>query len=534
MSLQTICKFSVGVTGPARATGGGSTTLDGEKVLTFGRAEARDMENSSDLGVHFGNRIRAAAPSPGTGAGADDGGASGRRPDDETDRSTMTAFDASGVTIAGPGATVGRRFATRVAVALAFLSVLLMMTVSAAMLTRIGIPYVSSGGSLVTKIHPATWVAALAVLPLVIARGGMVRFVVGTAVGRPGLAALACGAGLILLHVVLVSRLPLAPIIDTFVLPILLVVLLEAADRRDLDRLARVLMVIFAVNAALGCLEYASGWRLTPMYDGEGRPIAYDWRASALFGHPLANAFLDGTWLVALAAGALPGLPRWTRLAAMGLAAVALVAFGGRVSMVSAVALTAAIGGLAGLRILAGARFRLATAVTAVLAATVAALFLVVFLDMGGADRFIERFSSDHGSAQARVAMFGIFENLTLDQFLMWPDPALIAQAQREFGIRIGVESSQVAFVAFYGLAVTLVFLAAIGLFLHELVRATTPRTWWLVAHFVVVMSSSNGIAAKSLSLAQFAVIVLAFMPPRPSARRAGPAPSASLAEPRR
>jgi hypothetical protein len=449
---------------------------------------------------------------------------------DEVDQTAMTAFDASGVTIAGPGPGVGRRFAGRVAMALTLLSIVVMMTVSAAMLTRIGIPYVSSGGSLLTKIHPATWIAALAVLPLAVARGGVIRLAVGTAVGRPGVAALACGAGLVLVHVILVSRLPLAPIIDTFVLPVLLVVLLEAADRRDLDRLARFLMVIFAINAALGCLEYASGWRLTPMYDGEGRPIAYDWRASALFGHPLANAFLDGAWLLALAAGALPRLSRTTRLAAIGLAAVALVAFGGRVSMVSSVALSAAIAGLAALRVVAGARFRLATAVTAILAVTVAALFVVVFVDMGAADRFIGRFSSDHGSAQARVAMFGIFENLTVEQFLMWPDPGLIARAQREFGIRVGVESSQVAFVAFYGLTVTLVFLAAVGLFLYELVRATGPRTWWLVLYFVVVMSSSNGIAAKSLGLAQFAVIVLTLMPRRPTARRDG-APLAPVAE---
>lgn len=435
----------------------------------------------------------------------------------------MTAFDASGVTIAGPSPSAGRRRAERIAVALACLSVVLMMTASAALLTRLGIPYVSSGGSLVTKIHPATWVAALAVLPLALARGP-VRLAVGTAIGRPGIAALAFGAGLLIVHIVLVSHLPLAPVIDTFLLPILLFVLFEAADARDLERLAGILVVIFVANALIGCAEYVSGWRLTPMYDGEGRPIGYDWRASALFGHPLVNAFLDGAWLLAFAAGALPGLSRVVRLAAMGLAAVALVAFGGRVSMITALGLTAAIGGLATLRILAGRRFRLGTAVTAVLGLTIAALIVVVFLDMGVADRFIDRFSSDHGSAQARVAMFGIFENLTRDQFLLWPDPDTIAQAQREFGIRVGVESTEVAFVAFYGLAATLVFVAAIGLFLWELVRATSATTWWLVVYFVVVMSSSNGIAAKSLGLAQFTMIVLTFMPRPLPARRSSDA----------
>ena len=81
MSLQTIRKFSVGVTGRARATGVGSTTLDGEKVLTFGRTKPRDIENSSDLEEHFGNRARSRGLVPGEGRGIATGRrCTGRRP----------------------------------------------------------------------------------------------------------------------------------------------------------------------------------------------------------------------------------------------------------------------------------------------------------------------------------------------------------------------------------------------------------------------------------------------------------------------
>ncbi|TBW34528.1 hypothetical protein EYW49_18245 [Siculibacillus lacustris] len=427
----------------------------------------------------------------------------------------MTAAEANPSYLAPPRATAGRRAARRGAVILGFVAVVILMTVSPALLIALGVPYMAPGGSQALKIHPATWATALAMLPLIASRGGVVRFMAGEAIDRPGVAAFALATVLLFFHVVTVSSLPVSPVIDTFLLPILLVSVVGAMTEAERGRLVVFLHLLFVINALIGCVEYASSWRLTPMFDADGRILAQDWRASAIFGHPLVNAFLDGTWLLALACGATPRLPVVLRLGLMALATVAMVAFGGRVAMVFAVVILGAIGATRGVGVLLGGRFRLDAAAAAIAVATVAALFVVVFVDMGGADRFLERFSSDHGSAQARVAMFKIFGDLTPEQFVLWSDDRLIAQAQREYGIRVGVESTEVAFVAFYGLAVTLVFLAGLGLFLHELMRATGPRTGWLVLYFVVVMSGSNGIAAKSLSLAQLVVMVLVLMPRR-------------------
>lgn len=400
------------------------------------------------------------------------------------------------------------------AVAVTFAAALAVLLVSGAVLMRVGVPYGSAGGPMPAKIHPATYLALAAVLVWGWANGGLGRLIGPLAVKRPGLVVFTLGTVLLLFQTAVVVKLPIAPIIDTFVLPLALFVALVRLDAAERARMETLLHVIVAANAALGLVEFASGWRLTPMYEADGRPMTYEWRASALFGHPLVNAFVTGDYLVALAFGASPRLSPTPRLALMGLSALAMLAFGGRVAMVTALAMVATAIVLGAIRTLSGRRFRLSHAMVGVAMATIGLVFFVVFLEGGGADRFLSRFSEDHGSAQTRLSMLKIFGNLTDEQFLLWPDPDLVWQAQREHAIRIGVESSEVGFVANYGLLPTLVFFAALAAFLGELVRETSRRALWPIAYFVLVMSTSLGIAAKTTVLG-FLVLFTLILTPR-------------------
>ncbi|MCE1235015.1 MAG: VpsF family polysaccharide biosynthesis protein [Hyphomicrobiales bacterium] len=399
------------------------------------------------------------------------------------------------------------------ATAVTFLAALTVLLVSGAVLTRFGVPYGSAGGPMPAKIHPATYLALAAVLVRGWADGGLGRLIGPMAVKRPGLVVFALGTVLLLFQTAVVVKLPLAPVVDTFVLPLALFVVLIRLDDADRRRLETLLHLILATNAALGLVEFASGWRLTPMYETDGRLMTYEWRASALFGHPLVNAFVTGDYIVALAFGATPRLGPTARLALIGLSSLSMLAFGGRVAMVTALAMLALAVGLGAIRTLAGRRFRLSHALIGVAMATVGLIFVVVFLEGGGADRFLSRFSDDHGSAQTRLSMLKIFGTLTDEQFLLWPDADLIWQAQREHAIRIGVESSEVGFVANYGLLPTLVFFGALAAFLGELVRATSRRALWPIAYFVLVMSTSLGIAAKTTVIGFLVLLTLTLTP---------------------
>ena len=404
--------------------------------------------------------------------------------------------------------------ARRVAVDVTIVTVIVASLVSGIALMALGVPYGAPGGSILTKIHPATYLSVLAVIAWMVAVGGPGRFVGSVVIEHPSVAVFAIAVGVMLFHAVVVMKLSISPIVDTFVLPILMLSALTRLDERERERLEWIMHAIMIVDIALGIFEYLSGWRLTPMYDTDGVTVMhYDWRSSALFGHPLSNAFHIGAYLVALACGATPRMHPILRLVLMGSAALSLVGFGGRTAMGLAYVMVAALAAIAALRTLLGGRFRLTHAAIGVGLVTIGAIGEVLFVDGGGADRFIDLLNEDHGSAQTRVSMFYVFGNLSWDQFLLWPDPSLIEQAQRDFALRIGIESSEVGLVAAYGLIPMLLFGVAISMFMRELVRITSPATWWTIAYFVVVMSASNGVAAKSTNFAIHIGMIFAIMP---------------------
>src|SRR5690606_6737276 len=127
---------------------------------------------------------------------------------------------------------------------------------------------------------------------------------------------------------VLALKHPFSFIIDTLFAPLAFFALLVDADENLRRRLATLTHVELALNAIIAIGELLGGWRLTPFYVG-GEAIGWDWRSTALLGHPLVNALLAGLYLTILASGA-------TRLSAALLAPaillqlVALAAFGGR------------------------------------------------------------------------------------------------------------------------------------------------------------------------------------------------------------
>jgi hypothetical protein len=335
------------------------------------------------------------------------------------------------------------------------------------------------------------------------------------------------GIALLVFHAAVVVHLPIAPPVDTFVLPLALFVALLQLDRPDRDRLETLLHVVMALNALLGIFEYASGWRLTPAFDPDGTMQTFDWRSTALFGHPLVNAFVTGNYVVALAFGGGSRLPVGWRFVLGAVNGLALIAFGGRVAMVLAALAVVGATVLGGLLLAAGRRFSLRDAIFAIGFVTAAILLTVVLVDAGGADRFLERFSDDQGSAKTRLSMFRVFGSLSWEQFLLWPDAELVAQAQREYSVRIGIESSEVGLVANFGLIVSVVFFGTLAAFLRDLVRATSPKAWWSVLYFVGVMSASIGIATKTTVLAHFVLATFALMRddgPLPETRRPGAA----------
>jgi len=411
----------------------------------------------------------------------------------------------------GRSRTLGQSAAgvlTAVALALLFL-------VSGLMLQALGVAYDTSGGALWQKIHPATYVALAAVVCLALVRFDPIAFIDAVARWHKG-TMLFLGAWLLLLvHLAMFVRASIAPIVDTFLLPVALLILLTRISERHASTLAVFIHAAMTANALIALFEFATGTRATPLV-AEGVTLVADWRSSALLGHPLQNALVTATYTLIMLQGGGRDLPRFLRLSIIVLQIAALVVFGGRVATLmligfGGIALTVQLWRAVRLRRLNSASVALFAGVT-----TVAVVGLVLLIGGGFFDLFLQRFEQDQGSADARVAMFNLLNQMPLSAFLFGSDPEHVATLQRLEGIEFGIESFWVAFVAFYGLVVSLPFFAGLIAFLFDLRRATRAPSGWAIFFFIAVCSASLSLAGKTTAFAMVAAMLLLLMRPVP------------------
>lgn len=398
----------------------------------------------------------------------------------------------------------------RAFIILTMVSIALWFLMSEMFLTNIGISYAEGGGSPLEKIHPGTWLALATLLFMGMRHGNPLRLL-DLIVSNRGLAIFLASWLLLFAWVTIVMKTPFSPLIDTFMAAIVAFLLMDELGERDLRRIAVMIHLIMTANALLGLYEYLSGWRLTPYAIGS-ITIEGDWRSTAILGHPLANASMTGSYVVALALGGGRDLPRVFLPAAMGLQLIAMIAFGGRSSLVNALAIIAIIGAWRLIGILRGARFSRLGAALVFLMAPLAVAALAVVADAGFFDQFILRFSSDLGSAKARVVMLEFFRIIPLGDIIVGPDQTYVSSLQSLEGIEFGIESFWVGFIFAHGAIMASVFFLGLFAFCWQLALRTRPETWVLLLFFFLVATTSVSLSVKTCSFAMFVAFTLSTM----------------------
>ncbi len=395
-------------------------------------------------------------------------------------------------------------------------SVGLLFGLSGGSLWDIGYNYDGLTGSALTKIHPFTYLIVAAFAARTLAAGNPVATVVRDANRRPA-ALLLIVTGLVLFTVTLLRKGPgLAGMIDTFVGPAMMVVLLSDASGRTMERLGLVLHGLMTANALLALFEFATKEPVFPFrFDGEVFP--FDLRASALQGHPLANAAVTACYILALLSGGRTLRPS-LRLSMIFLQCAALVAFGGRSAMVVCVALGAIYLVIACFRTLRSGHVSLLAAAVGLVLAGLLPLALAAAAQAGFFDAILSRFVSDGGSANTRVQMFDLINAIPVGQFIVGPDIDVVESLRRTNGLEMGIENPIVRMILYQGGFLMLVTLIAVGLFLRELTRGREPGVWVPLVAFVLLLNTSESIAVKTTLLAKFAVTVLCLF--RPSRAR--------------
>lgn len=413
----------------------------------------------------------------------------------------------------------GGRMRIPVSTVLCCLSIASAFALSHLMLEWMGFHYDTAGGSGFHKIAPATYLCVLAIAFLALEKGP--EPLLNDIVRRHTLTLFFAGAWAIQFANIILRGGVITTTFDTFIFPILLLVLVTRQTPQTMHVLALTIHGFMGANALLALAEFVGQWRLTPII-AEGI-VVVDWRASALLGQPLTNALATGCYALHLMLGGARDLPRWAVAPMIALQAAAMVAFGGRVATALLVLFAAVIGVRWAIRTLSGRRFPIAGMAIASLVVPMVVMSLAYLVSEGYLDKFLTRFTEDGGSAGSRLVMFDVFASFSFEELLIGPDPGLLATRQRVYGTAFGIENFWLAMILFYGLLTTIPFFLGFLCFLADLRRATRPQAWIVIAYFLIVCTSSLSLAGKSTMLGVFVATVLILL--RPDAALADTAP---------
>src|SRR5215213_5472259 len=403
-------------------------------------------------------------------------------------------------------------FIERIAAGLMRLAVLAMFTLASSVLTNWKIHYLTAGGNFYEKLHPATYLTLLAFsLLLIRSRGPVGELNRMFSESKLLLAYLLCW--LFLLIQVIVLERPFTVIIDTFLLPILIAMVMWQLPVAKKRPLVWAIHFTILLNVVLGYYEYFSGHRLIPLTLGDV-VVMGEWRSAALLGHPLTASGVVGAYVLALVLRPAICPPLLVRLPLIAFSLGSLMAFGGRTSLVTVLAMIGLVGLFEAIRLMRGKRMPLPTAILAICVLFAAGAIIFAALDLGIFDKMLLRFSSDKGSALARFATFNLLSHFDWHELILGPNPVRVNALQAQLGLNYGIENFWISSVVQFGLIC----------FFIELLRRSSPVAWAIVVLIVIIAASSVSFSSKNIQLAQF-VILISLLLPREPRRVAAPAP---------
>lgn len=387
------------------------------------------------------------------------------------------------------------------------------VTISPLALVALGLNYDETGGSPLEKVHPATMLSVAVLGFAALHKRNPLSGLMSGLLAYPGTAFFLLMITLLVVHSIWVVGLPFTFFFDTFLAPVLVFFLFKDMREGRARRFVWLFHTLMMANAIVGILEFATGFRITPLV-ASGLVIEDDWRSTALLGHPLANASLTGAYILALALGAARELPPALAVAGFIIASAGMVVFGGRASSVILLVMLAAFGLSRAAEFARGKRFTTRAIISALAALPVLSLCLGGLAEAGFFDQFIERFFDDQGSAGTRVEMFELFKHISWGELMLAPDAKQLATLRTIYGLDFGIESFLISFVLSYGVVPGIAFFGGLFLFCRDVVRTIRPGGAWVLVFFFAVASTSVSLSAKTPLFAVLTLMLLVLMRP--------------------
>ena len=407
------------------------------------------------------------------------------------------------------------------------LAVLTALTISPSLLTHWKIQYVTAGGGFYEKLHPATYFVVLALGMALLRNANPVHELVRIfATSKAILLYVLCW--LFLLAQTIQLQRPFTGIVDTFLLPLLIVLAIWQTPAWGRKSLVILLHLLIVLNIAIGYYEYFAGHRIIPLTLGNVIVLG-EWRSAALLGHPLTASGLVAGYVLALILRPQVCPQPMLRLPLIFLSLGSLMVFGGRTALVTTLVLIGLSVAFGLFRLMRGGRIPVLALIAGigVLFAGAAAIFAL--LDLGVFDKMLLRFSSDKGSAMARVAMLDLLSHLDWNEILFAPTVSRANALQSALGLDYGIENFWIACIVQFGLVQTVLMTLALGAFFAMLLRRSSGAAYALLVLIAIIAASSVSFSSKNIQLAQFVILITLLLPRgRPSTVAVGVSPARS------
>jgi hypothetical protein len=371
------------------------------------------------------------------------------------------------------------------------------------LLDLVGWNYVAAQGSVVTKIHPALYIFAVAAALGLISNDGRYRGILI----RPWFTIYLVTAVILSARAVLNKdgvQGQMAAAIVTFLMPAIMVIAVQGISRFQWESMGTVLRIFFVLNSLMGLAERLVGSRFIPSFI-EGMRI--DPRAAALLGHPLNASLLTGLLLVYLAsARPRTGERVWLRFPEMLLHVCAMFAFGGRSALVftTATILASAIW----VRSSRGER-RMSALQRALPFAILAIGVVLVFLPIPFIEATLARFQGDVSSTETRNAAFTMLQGVT-GHDLLYGLTNERRQILLDFYNAPAIEISWIALMLTYGLIPAVLIIIGLLILLAGSARSLDRSATWMALLVCVVSVGSLAIGSKTLLITQTLLMMYA------------------------
>lgn len=394
---------------------------------------------------------------------------------------------------------------------LMLLAIVSIFAMSSAMLTNWHIHYLTNGGGFYEKLHPATYCVFGAGFLLMVRNGDPFGEINRTlSQSRLIMIYLFCWVCL-LLQMFVLGR-PFTIIIDTFLLPVVLCLVIWRLSAAQKRWLILALHAAILLNVMLGYYEYFSGHRLIPLTLGSVVVLG-EWRASAFLGHPLTASGVVAAYVLAMVLRPALCPPLVVRLPLITLSLGSLMAFGGRTALMTVLAILSALALVEGFKLLRGKRTSLPVAIMALCLLFVFAAGIFAALNLGIFDKMLLRFSSDKGSTLARYATFNLLSHFDWQELLLGPNPVRVNALQSQLGLNYGIENFWVSCIVQFGAVHTALLTLGLVCFFIEIMKRSSLAAWAIVLLILLIAASSVSFSSKNIQLAQFIVFITLLFP---------------------